>query len=77
MTLAVFGLTEMFIRKGQVGFGKVQISRDDQGDLGRSLWVTLCDPRARSRWLMAGKDRDLCKQPSEGSSLQDSRGGGH
>lgn len=71
MTVAVFGLTvTTFIHKGQVGFGKVQIPRDDLGDLGRSLLVTLCDPRARSRWLMAGKDRDLCKQPSEGSAFK-------
>lgn len=68
MTLEVFSLIVVFRHKGQVGFGKAQIPRDSLGDLGCYLQVMLCDTRARSRWLMAIKDRELCKQPFKGSS---------
>lgn len=68
MALEVFILIVVFRHKGQVGFGTVQIHRYSLGDLGSNLPVMLCDTRARSRWPMAIKDGELCKQPFEGSS---------
>lgn len=58
MTLEIFSLIIAFRRKGQTGFGKVQFHRDSLGDLGCNLPV-MCDTRARSRWLVAIKDRTL------------------